>query len=233
MQTHSNPTNTAINGDIASMTLEQLEALVAKKRQEQSKSRDDYKETVAHMVEENLLTLKSASKMLSEAKTLVFSDINTLLSLKKEVYGTSGDKSQQSWTFSTDSGSIVAGYRMIDDWDDSYTAGIEKVKEFVNSLAKDEDSANLAETLLSFIKSERNGKLKSQNILDLKKMADKVGSATLTDGVNIIIAAKRPKRSAMFVEASIVDESGNKEYIPLSISSVDFKEKDMDLSGFF
>ncbi|MGV4380741.1 DUF3164 family protein, partial [Ornithobacterium rhinotracheale] len=131
----------------------------------------------------------------------------------------------QSHTFSDDKGNTITyGFRIIDGWDDTVTAGIDKVREFIASLAKDEATGKLVHAVNQLLKKDAKGNLKASRVLELTKLAEDFNNDNFTDAVNIIRQAYKPQRSAFFVEASQTDAQGKKINIPLSISAVDFPE---------
>ena len=132
---------------------------------------------------------------------------------------------QQSHTFSTEKGeSITIGFRVNDGWDDTVNEGISKVSQFLNSLAKDEDSAKLVGTINRLLKKDSKGNLKSSRVLELKIEAEKYNNELFDDGVDIITKAYKPEQSCYFIDAHTTNEVNKKVNIPLSISSVDFTE---------
>jgi len=116
----------------------------------------------------------------------------------------------------------AAGARVIDNWDDTVNAGIEKVRDFIASLAKDDNSARLVNVINRLLKKDAKGNLKASRVLELTKLAQEFNSPAFTDAVGIIAQSYRPQRSAFYIEANTIDEQGKKCNIPLSLSSVDF-----------
>ena len=113
---------------------------------------------------------------------------------------------------------------MVDGWDDTVNAGVDKIKQFLESLAQDENSAKLVTAINKLLKKDANGNLKSSRVLELRQLADEWKDEQFVDAVNIIQSAYRPVRSAFFIEAWYTNAQGKKIYYPLSISAVDFPE---------
>lgn len=108
-----------------------------------------------------------------------------LLDLKAEAFDVK--QGQQTHTFSDDKGnSIVYGFRVIDDWDDTVNAGVDKIKEFIDSLANDENSAKLVNAVNRLLKKDAKGQLKASRVLELERMADDFNDAKFLDAVDII-----------------------------------------------
>jgi hypothetical protein len=198
---------------------EQLLAALSKKQAKKIESREAYKALVKETVPKALFKLCYLSEMISKEKQAIFEYFEQALELKNEVYGIK--EKQQSHTFSTDNAEITIGFRVTDGWDDTVTAGIQKVNEFITSLAKDEASAALVDTIFSLLKKDAKGNLKSSRVLELQELTKKFNNPEFTDGVDIISKAYVPKRSSWFIEAYTIGEN-SKTSIPLSMSSVDF-----------
>lgn len=209
--------------DLSQLSAQELQAELQKRQDAQVENRKAYKD----LVNKNLFGITEQLKMLSDeiskTKLFVFQSLKTFLDLKNEVYDVKGD--QQSHTFSDEDGNtIIYGFRTIDNWDDTVNAGIEKVRDFIGSLAKDENSARLVSAINRLLRKDAKGNLKASRVLELTKLAEEFNSPEFTDAVQIIAQAYKPQKSAFFVDASYTDAQGKKVNIPLNISAVDFPE---------
>lgn len=212
-----------INKPLDQMTDAELKAEMKRREEVRQEDRKAYKE-LSHETVPGLLTqLKNASYFLEDIKTEVFKGVTSLLELKDKAYGIKDE--QQSHTFSTENGDkITLGYRVNDGWDDTVGSGIAKVNKFIESLARDENSAKLVKTINQLLKKDAKGNLKSNRVIELDKLTLEFDDADFTDGVEIIKKAYKPVASCYFIEASYKDAQGKDQNIPLSISSVDFLE---------
>jgi hypothetical protein len=210
--------------DLSQATPEQLEAALAKFKAKKDQDRETYKELVAETVPNAMWKLCQASETLSDAKTQTFKFFEEILDLKNKVYGIK--EKQMSHTFSTDKEEITIGYRINDGWDDTVTAGVEKVNQYISSLATNAETAALVDVVFNLLKKDAKGNLRGSRVLELQKLTKKLNNEEFTDGVAIIAAAYKPVRSSWFIEASLINEDGSKTPVPLSMSSVDF------LSGY-
>ncbi|AZA93862.1 DUF3164 family protein [Chryseobacterium nakagawai] len=182
-----------------------------------------YKETVKDSIPTFISTLLNISTMLSNAKLEVFQGLSILLEMKSEVFDIK--QGQQGHSFSDDKGNgITYGFRVVDGWDDTVNAGIDKIKEVIDSMAKDDNSAKLVSTINKLLKKDAKGNLKSSRVLELRQLAEEFNDDKFTDAVDIIQAAYKPVRSAFFIEAYTTNPQGKKIFIPLSITAVDFPE---------
>ncbi|MRJ11413.1 DUF3164 family protein [Ornithobacterium rhinotracheale] len=208
---------------LENLTDEQLAAEIKRRNQQKEEDRKAYKALVNENIAPIVQDLRAISEQLSKAKFSAFNNLKMLLEAKNEAFGVKDV--QQSHTFSDDKGnSITYGFRVIDNWDDTVTAGIEKVRDFLQSLAKDDNSANLVKVIQRLLKQDSKGNLKASRVIELTKLAEEINNEEFIDAVNIIRQAYKPQRSAFFVDASYTDAQGKKINIPLSISSVDFPE---------
>lgn len=207
--------------DLTHLTEEELKAELQRREQVLNKNRQAYKELVDEYIPQIIGKLQQYSEQMSEVKYRTFEALKILLDTKNEVYDVKGE--QQSHTFTDKNGNTITyGFRVIDSWDDTVNAGVEKVRDFIASLAKDEDSAKLVNVINRLLKKDAKGNLKASRVLELTKLAQEFNNAQFTDAVDIIAQAYRPQRSAYFIEANTLDEQGKKCNIPLSLSSADF-----------
>lgn len=209
---------------INQFTAQELKDALAKIESKKDQDRESYKALVAETVPKAMFKLCKASEIISDAKTETFKFFEDILDLKNQVYGLK--EKQMSHTFSTEREEIQIGYRINDGWDDTVTAGIEKVNNYISSLATNAETAALVNVVFNLLKKDAKGNLKGSRVLELQKLTKDFNNEDFTDGVAIIAASYKPVRSSWFIEANLIDEEGNKTNVPLSMSSVDF------LSGY-
>jgi len=209
---------------IAQFSAQELKAALANLEAKKDQDRETYKALVAETVPKAMFKLCKASEIISEAKTETFKFFEDILGLKNQVYGLK--EKQQSHTFSTDREEITIGYRINDGWDDTVTAGIEKVNNYISSLATNEETAALVKVVFNLLKKDAKGNLKGNRVLELQQLTKDFDNEQFTDGVAIIAAAYKPVRSSWFIEANLIDTEGVKTNVPLSMSAVGF------LSGY-
>lgn len=208
---------------LSQLTPEDLTLEIKTRAEQKEDDRKAYKELVTTAVPELVGILQGLSQDLSIIKVTVFEGLKHLLDLKQDAYQVK--QGQQSHSFSDDKGNGISyGFRVIDGWDDTVNAGIDKIKEVVESMAKDDNSAKLVTAVNKLLKKDAKGNLKSSRVLELRQLAEDFNDEKFTDAVKIIQDAYKPVRSAFFIEAYTTNAQGKKVYIPLSITSVDFPE---------
>lgn len=215
-----------MNLDFKNMTDEQKAALKkqileeeAKEKAERKAKVEGYKSLVDETVIKAMEKVKGISNQITTIKKEVFVDFKSILELKAELYGVK--ENQQSHTFTTTDGkiSITLGYRMLDSFDDTVHAGIEKVKNYIYKTVQEENT-HLLEIVNLLLKKDKNGNLKASRVMELEKIAGNINDTELSEGVQIIKEAWKPQKSKTFIEAYYKDENGNKINIPLSMTSV-------------
>lgn len=215
-----------MNLDFKNMTDEQKANLKkqileeeAKEKAERKAKIEGYKSLVDETVIKAMEKVKGISNQITTIKKEVFDDFKSILELKAELYGVK--ENQQSHTFTTTDGkiSITLGYRMLDSFDDTVHAGIEKVKNYIYKTVQEENT-HLLEIVNLLLKKDKNGNLKASRVMELEKIAGNINDTELSEGVQIIKEAWKPQKSKTFIEAYYKDENGNKINIPLSMTSV-------------
>ncbi len=225
--------------ELENLTSEQLAALeqqiAAKKRAEKERierETENYKDLVKKTVGEQIIVLQDVNNILSLAKEQVFGSFLTLISMKQTLYGVKSG--QQGHSFSDDAGNtITLGYRVIDQYDDTVNEGVTMVNEYIASLASNEETGFLVETIQKLLKKDAKGNLKPNRVIELQNLADKRKDEKLSQGVRIIRESYKPVRSAFFIEAETTNTDGTKRSIALSITSADFPEgSNLDFTVF-
>jgi len=212
--------------DVNYLTPEQIDALKKQisnaeklKRQQIEAERDTYKQLVSDTVQDSFKPLVGLSKHIMNIKKLVFDNFESIVEMKNEIYGTK--ESQQSHTFTTLNGtiSIKIGHRVTESFDDTMTAGEMKVKAYIATLAKDDESAATVEALMDLLKKDAKGNMKASRLLELRKWANRVQNEEFSDGIRIIEESYKPVKSCQFIEVKFKDEHGKEHALPLSISA--------------
>lgn len=197
-----------------------IEAEDKAKKQKQQEDRETYKTLTDKFVTTNIKKLQNLSSQMMLIKQEVFKDADLLIDMKDDLFKTKADR--RSNTFTTQDGlmSITLGNRVNEGWDDTVNAGISKVKDYLASLAKDDDTAALVDTVMGLLAKDRKGNLKASKVLELEKLAQKKQDEMFLDGIAIIRAAYRPELSCQFIEVTLKDEKGNDQKLPLSLAAM-------------
>ena len=196
--------------DLSKMTATERAELKRKMReleQEEKAERDRYKELSDETVKELFPFLQEISNSLTLAKKKVFGSFDTLLEMKAELFGIKTD--QQTHTFTTADGkiSIRIGHRVVDNYDDTLEEGVAKVKEYMQSLAKDSESSALVDTVMKLLSKDKKGNLKASRVIELEQIALRTQNDTLREGIKIIKQASRPTTPGDFTKFSLDRDS--------------------------
>lgn len=214
--------------DIKNMTAEeraslkaQLEAEERAEKQKREEDIDAYKKLVDEFCRSKFNRLRTLSKEMRRLKEEIFADAELIIAVKDELFRTKTDRRSNQFTTSDSQITVALGNRTNDGWDDTVHAGVEKVKAFIRSMAKDDDSAALTEMVMNLLAKDRKGNLKASRILELGEIARKSGYRELIEAVDIIQAAYRPVDSCQFISVSYKDDKGVKRALPLSLSAME------------
>jgi len=213
--------------DLKSLTPEQKAALLQELEHEQQATikrtedeRKQYKQIAEDTVEAVFPKLETISAYMADAKKDVIDTFATVIELKKELYNVKSE--QKSHTFMNASGNkrITVGFRTLDRYDSTAEVGIEKVKQYLESLISGADN-KLITIVDRLLKRDNDGNLKASRVLELQQIAKEINDPLFLDGVKIIADSFRPERSADFITAEYKNELSQWKTVPLSVSSVD------------
>lgn len=194
-----------------------------RERRAQERQRRENREAYAALVDETIERampqLTRLSGQIAAAKAAVQAEFNEALRLKAELFGVRDD--QRSHTFTNAAGDmrITLGRYTLDSYRDTVEDGIAKVRQYIESLAKDADTQALVRAVLRLMAKDQTGALKASRVLQLRKMAEESGNDTFIEGVRIIEESYQPQTSKQFVRAEIKDpDTGAWQPVPLGMT---------------
>ena len=206
--------------------LENARAEKAKREAEEKHAQEvkTYKELVDEAVNLTVPEAQDISRILEQKKAAIFERFHSIISMKDELFsGSSKAKDGRftdTFTNKDSTARVTLGFNTNDAYDDTYTAGVEKVKEYIQSLASDDKSRQLAEMVNTLLmERSKAGQLKAQNVLRLESMANEIGDPTFIEGMRIIRDAYRPDRTKQFVKVEVKDESGKFQTVSLNMTN--------------
>ena len=212
------------------MTAEERERFEAWKAEDEKKraaeERKRQRGEYAGMVDDEIRTaipqLLQLSEEIKTVKEAVFGNFDAILKMKAEILGLTKDN-QRSHTFTTSDSTlrITLGVNCIDGYRDTVEDGIAMVKEYIESLAKDDTSKALVNAVLRLLSRDGQGNIKASRVLQLRKMADESGDERFLDGVRIIEESYQPTVTKRYIRAEYKDDKGAWRYIPLDMTAVD------------
>lgn len=161
--------------------------------------------------------LMACSDQMKAAKGTIFENFATLMDMRREINeedNPEGDE-QFSFTFTSSDGNqrLRIGHNMNDGYLDQVEDGIKKVREYLKTLAKDEESSRLVDAVMRLLSRDQKGNLKASRVLQLSKMAADSGNDTFKEGMSIIRDAYRPTRGKTYIRCQVkttkLDSEGN------------------------
>ena len=201
-----------------------MAALAAEQQAEKDRvknEREAYKHLVDETVEKCADELQALSSTMIRLKQVVFEEFASVIGLKNELFNVKGDRKSDTFTTSKGDIRITLGNRTVEGWDDTVEAGIEKVKDYIQSLAKDDNSAALVNAVMRLLRKDTKGMLKANKVLELERLAIESKNADFIDAINIIKDAYRPQPSCQFITLE-VKHKGNESFtnVPLSLATM-------------
>ncbi|MFI3296547.1 MAG: DUF3164 family protein [bacterium] len=181
--------------------------------------REAYAQLVDETITSSIPQLQTLSTGIAETKSKVIELFQTVIGMKSELFGSKEGQRTHTFTNSDSSARITVGYHTIDGYRDTVTEGIDKVRSYIESLAKDEETQALVDAVMRLMaKDQTTGALKASRVLQLRKMAEDSGNETFIEGVRIIEEAYQPTTSRQFIRADIRGTSNEWKSIPLGVT---------------
>lgn len=198
----------------------QLEAEEKAERERIDQERQNYKDLVDATVNTSVKKLQELSAQMERLKNEIFSEFDSVIKMKEELFKVKIDRQTDTFTTSDSRKTITIGNRINEGWDDTVEVGISMVKRYMSTMAKDENSAALVDTVMSLLAKNRKGALKANKVLELEKLANKTGDKDFIEAIKIIRDAYHPVPTCQFIEVELKNEEGNPVRLPLSMSAI-------------
>lgn len=213
--------------DISELSKEQRASLKAQLDAEEKaekaridQERQNYKDLVDVTVNASVNKLQQLSSQMERLKNEIFSEFDSVIKMKEELFKVKVDRQTDTFTTTDGTKTITIGNRINEGWDDTVEVGIAMVKRYMNTMAKDENSAALVDTVMSLLAKNRKGALKANKVLELEKLANKTGDKDFIEAIRIIRDSYHPVPTCQFIEVELKDEEGNPVRLPLSMSAI-------------
>lgn len=209
----------ALTPDEKQELLRQLQAEEAAKEAKVKAERDELKMLTDESIIESFEMLRALSLNIGNVKRKVYDTVNTVIELKRNIYNST--REQYSHTFTSSDGMlrIIIGYNVCDDFDDSATAGIDGVNQFLTTLGVDDNSKMLVKMAKQLLAKDAKGNLNARKVMQLAKMANESGHKAFIDNVQIIVDAYRPVKSKVYIIAKQRTPDNNEwKTLPLGIT---------------
>lgn len=212
-------TNAAVT--ISAEEYARLKALEAaqKEQAEKKAERATYRTIVDNALDEVFPDLCTLSACMGKVKNGVIEEFRTIIQAKVDMFGLKSD-SQRSHTFTHSDGTkrLTLGVRTTDGYHDTAGDGEEMIKQELQTLASDEKSKSLINTILRLLARDGKGNLKPSKVVQLRKMAEELGNKRILEGVQIIQEAYIPSVSRMYIKVEEKTDLGAWKVLPLSVT---------------
>lgn len=199
--------------------LEELKKLEAQEKERTKEERETLKTMTDETVKDAFGVLLGLSKSITEAKAVVYGMFADIIELKKQVYQTSDEQFSHTFTTRDSKLRIIVGFHVVDSFDDSHTAGVDGVNEYLSNMGTDDDSKWLVKTIKKYISRNTKGELNAKKVMELMQLANERGDQKLIDKVQIIVDAYTPIKTKLFIMAKHRDDKQNEwKTLPLGIT---------------
>lgn len=193
------------------------------KRQAEERARqerEEYKGLVDDEIERSIPILLTISENIKESKQKVLDNFRSIIDLKSDLFKTKVKDNQRSHTFTNSEGTkrIILGYHVSDNYRDTVNEGIGMVEDYISGLANDEKTQALVSMVLRLLARDAKGTLKASRIIQLRKVAEKIGAEEMLQGVKIIEESYQPAISKQYIRAEVKDDKGMWHTIPLGMT---------------
>lgn len=215
------------------MTAEELElfneakAAKAKKDAAEKKAEEikTYKSMVDEAVNATVIEARTLNEQITNLKEGILGRFKAIIDMKEDLFKDKKNMAREgrftdTFTNSESSVRVTLGYCTKDAYDDTYTAGVDMVHEYIESLASDDKSRQLTQ-MVNTLLSERSkgGQLKAQNVLRLEQMASESGEEKFIEGMKVIREAYRPAKSKVFVTVEVKDDNNEWRSISMNMTN--------------
>lgn len=181
------------------------EALELERQEKQQKEADKkaFKDLSADFVTKHIDALVKRQERVENHIKILFEDYKAILDLKGTIYGEDRvNQDSHTCTLPDGSASIKIGYNVTIGFDGTETAGVEMIKEFINSLAgESENVKKLKKMVDTFLQPNvKTGMLNPVKIIELSKLRDEFNSDKFNEGLQIIFDAQQRRQNSMYVQ---------------------------------
>ena len=203
---------------------QEMKAAKAKQAAQEKREQEiqAYKKLVDEAISQTVPEAHCIQEMLTRTKDGIMDRFRTVIDMKEELFVGSKQlkdgRYSDTFTNSESTMRVTVGYNTLDAYDDTYTAGVEMVNTYIESLATDDKSKQLADMVTTLLRERsKAGQLKAQHVLRLEQMAAESKDETFIEGMRIIREAYRPQKSKQFVKVEVKNPETN-EWVPITMN---------------
>ncbi len=182
--------------------LKQAEEINKQEKAQKEADRKTFKELSADYVLRIVDKIISKHFEVEEIVKFAFAEYEPIKELKAQAYGTRiNEQDSHTSTLEDGSSSITIGYNVSIGFDGTESAGVEKIKDFINSLADESEKVKKLEKMVNtFLKpNAKTGMLNPSKIIELSKLKDEFNDERFNEGLDIIFNAQIRRQNSMYI----------------------------------
>lgn len=176
--------------EVKELSVQELEALLAEKKEEQKKLRQTERQQYEADRDKKIEEIMNEAERLHEQVAFFKQKCHTIMNEqaeKLEAYGGIRGNSKGGFSITHSNGAMRVIRRRDTQpyWDERATKGIGLVKEFLHEFVRKRDK-KLFEILISFLERNKEGELEYSKVMHLMKHEDKFEDPKWREGLNLI-----------------------------------------------
>lgn len=182
--------------------LKQAEEINKKEKEQRDADRKSFKELSEDFVKSLIDKIITHQNHTEGIVKEVFAQYQPIQELKAQAYGTKiNEQDSHTSTVADGSASITIGWNVSIGFDGTESAGVEKIKDFINSLADDSDKVKkLSKMVNTFLKpNAKTGMLNPSKIIELSRLKDEFNDERFNEGLDIIFNAQIRRQNSMYI----------------------------------
>lgn len=199
----------------------QAEQKLAARKKKRAEELESYRTLVDEQLEYWVGRFRTLTDDMRNTKSEALDSFLTVIQMKRDLFGLP-EEGQRSHMFTNRESTkrIVIGANAIDGYLDTVNEGIDMVREYITSLAKDDSTKALVDMVLRLLAKDSRGNLKASRVVQLRKIAEELGAEQFLEGVQLIEDSYQPSMSSTFIRVEEKDRYNNWIAVPLNITDL-------------
>lgn len=182
--------------------LKQAEEINKKEKEQRDADRKTFKELSEDYVLRIVDKIIDKHFEVEEIVKFAFAEYEPIKQLKAQAYSTKvNEQDSHTSTLADGSASITIGWNVSIGFDGTESAGVEKIKDFINSLADESEKVKKLEKMVNtFLKpNAKTGMLNPSKIIELSRLKDEFNDERFNEGLDIIFNAQIRRQNSMYI----------------------------------